>query len=233
MPRSHASHNQFTRTISDEEMEDQKKYEKARLHSRFMRKRKGKKSKLKDLSLSEQRYVYEIVVNKRHKVEAAILAGYRIPNRAQSQNITNNKLDRKPRVQSAISELMDDLGLDDRTIVRGIKDGMEANKVVMNQKEGEAYETIAPDHQSRLGYLKLAMQAKGMLGGSSRDSGGGAQLQQNNFYLSPGESEELDQDMKQVLLKRYRKKDVSFDQEDIVEGELEESDREQDTSAPE
>jgi len=115
-----------------------------------------------NLTIKQRKLVKGIADGKTQK-QAALEAGYSPKN---ADNIASHEL-KKTQVSAAIQDLMEELGLDDKSLLRIHKDMLEAKRIisVMVSKEANGGGTVdfidVPDWQARGKGLEMAYKLKG------------------------------------------------------------------------
>ena len=143
---------------------------------------KGKSNK--KLTMRQRRYVKN-VMSGMSKRKAALEAGY-------SQEVCDNtrtKIDKFPSVQEAFRVAMKEAGIDDKSIVRVLKEGLSATN--LNGKD--AVEHV--DHRTRLSFVEYINKMRGIDAAAKVDvtSGGKAISFGLDKLLNPT-NEEVDPD---------------------------------------
>lgn len=94
-------------------------------------------------------------------VQAWDEAGYSKKSSEATKIANTQKILSKPKVQKKLSELMDEEGIGDRTLLMTLKEGLQASKTVVMGKEENSFVDIQPDHATRHKYLETGLRLRG------------------------------------------------------------------------
>lgn len=111
------------------------------------------------LKPEEQQYIKNIVV-RGMTITDSIMDAF-TPTDRQLVALTRS-LPKNENMQLAMHEAMDAIGLDLTLMARTLKEGMQANKSA--SFEGEIIESDVPDHNTRKGFLEIALKLTGLVG---------------------------------------------------------------------
>ncbi len=121
--------------------------------------RAGRKKIMKAQDVKYRKFAKEIAKGK-SQAEAARLAGYS----PSGADVQGSRLIRNVKVQELIISAMEEMGLNDKTLLTVLKSGLKATKLV------GAMGVSHPDFPTRLHAVRLAYELKGVIGkGRSED----------------------------------------------------------------
>lgn len=120
--------------------------------------RAGRKKITKGQDVRHRKFAKEIAKGK-SQAEAARLAGYS----PSGADVQGSRLIRNVKVQELIVLAMEEMGLNDKTLLTVLKSGLKATKLV------GAMGVSHPDFPTRLHAVRLAYELKGVIGKSRSD----------------------------------------------------------------
>ena len=125
------------------------------------------------MATERQKKALELIVESHGKKavsKAMVEAGYSPISAKNPINLTKSQY---------FQEVMERAGVDDVKLVSVLKEGLEANKViVMGKDSAESFVDIQPDHPTRHKFLETSLKIKGI--GKDVEPAGGTFIQINN-----------------------------------------------------
>lgn len=102
----------------------------------------------------------ELVENGGNMASAMRKAGYSDAMIKNPQKVTRSK---------GFKEILENIGLDDKSLAKALKEGLNASKTIMiKRRNGDIKFINVPDHNNRHRFLETALELKGYMGRNSK-----------------------------------------------------------------
>ncbi len=117
---------------------------------------------------NKQRIAAKKMVENGGNISSAMrIAGYSDSMIKNPQKVTKSK---------GFKEILENIGLDDKSLAKALKEGLEANKVIIISKNKNPTYISKPDYGIRHRYLETALELKGYVGRNSKPQIEGAEV---------------------------------------------------------